>query len=79
MILTTLSESGDNLRFDSKDSVMVRLVDMVDRLKSKLDVACDFRDYINQKICPDDNDSELWEWQKVVSEANDLLVKVCTK
>ena len=78
MILNTLSESGDNLICNDKNPLVLRLVELLDLLNFKLSVACDFRDYVNQKICPDDDDSELYEWNHLHATVNEFLIKLCS-
>ena len=78
MILNTVSDSGDNLVLNDTNPLIIRLVDIIDRLSAKLGKAVEFRDYVNQRLCPDDDDSELIEWNYLHKESIDLLIKICS-
>lgn len=50
---------------------------MVDKLRFTLSDAIDYKDNMNNRICPKYDDSILEEWEQLEKEAVELLNKIC--
>lgn len=74
-------EFNEDIEVDKLDlyhnEYFLDLLEMVDKLRFILSDAIDYRDSMNNRICPEDDDSILEEWKQLEKEAIELLTNIC--
>jgi len=74
-------EFDEDMSIDSLDMIhneyFLGLLEMCDKIRFTLSDAIDYRDSMNNRICPEDNDSILEEWKLLEKEVIELLTKIC--